>query len=147
MAIILRFVRRLPMSAGSGARNGACGQALNKPQDILNWSVPVRTNTEEVGERPCFAPMQNPSPAASYLSRWPSAQRQPARACDGFVAQELLVIVQIAIEGLDAAFDDQPELIAHRAQQGPVFPQRKRCSIGCGHVAMWRIGVREACCI
>ena len=31
---ILRFVRRLPMSTGSVARDGACGQALNKPQEF-----------------------------------------------------------------------------------------------------------------
>src|SRR5471030_3550840 len=38
----------------------------------------------------------------------------------GFVAQELLVIVQIAVEGLEPALGDEPELVPHRAQQGPV---------------------------
>ncbi|WP_208620798.1 hypothetical protein, partial [Paraburkholderia aspalathi] len=30
--VVLRFVRRLPMSASLEARDGACGQALNKPE-------------------------------------------------------------------------------------------------------------------
>ncbi|CAM2156142.1 conserved hypothetical protein [Paraburkholderia tropica] len=38
----------------------------------------------------------------------------------GFVAQELLVIVQIAVEGFDAALGDQPEFVAHGAQQRAV---------------------------
>lgn len=35
----------------------------------------------------------------------------------GFVAQELLVIVQIAVEGLDATLGDEPEFVTYRAQQ------------------------------
>ncbi|CAG9247079.1 hypothetical protein PCAR4_200017 [Paraburkholderia caribensis] len=38
----------------------------------------------------------------------------------GFVAQELLVIVQVAVEGLDATLGDEPEFITYGAQQGAI---------------------------
>jgi hypothetical protein len=46
----------------------------------------------------------------------------------GFVAQELLVIVQIAVEGLDATLGHEPELVAYRAQQGPVVTDQHHCA-------------------
>src|SRR5471032_983460 len=46
----------------------------------------------------------------------------------GFVAQELLVIVQIAVEGLDATLGDEPELVTYRAQQGPVVTDQQHCA-------------------
>src|ERR1700730_7838193 len=46
----------------------------------------------------------------------------------GFVAQELLVIVQIAVEGLDATLGDEPELVTYRAQQGPVVTDQHHCA-------------------
>src|SRR5471032_727440 len=46
----------------------------------------------------------------------------------GFVAQELLVIVQIAVERLDATLGDEPELVTYRAQQGPVVTDQQHCA-------------------
>ncbi len=46
----------------------------------------------------------------------------------GFVAQELLVIVQIAVEGLDAALGDQPKLVTYGAQQGSVVTDQHHCA-------------------
>jgi hypothetical protein len=64
-----------------------------------------------------------PNTVKGTRSHWPTSADVPLRCgsllahATGFVAQELLVIVQIAVEGLDAALGDQPELVANGAQQ------------------------------
>ncbi|CAM2143964.1 conserved protein of unknown function [Pararobbsia alpina] len=62
----------------------------------------------------------------------------------GFVAQELLIVVQIAIEGLDATLGDKPELVTHSTQQRPVvtdehhgafeFVERHAERFACGQI-------------
>jgi hypothetical protein len=45
--------RRLPMSAGSGTRDGACGQALNKPEGRKPRSVPMQWESSGVWRSMC----------------------------------------------------------------------------------------------
>jgi hypothetical protein len=47
---LLRFVRRLPMSAGREARAGACGQALNKPEGRKPRGAPMQGGLSGYGD-------------------------------------------------------------------------------------------------
>jgi hypothetical protein len=48
--VFLRFVRRLPMSAGREACAGACGQALNKPEGRKPRGAPMQGELSGYGD-------------------------------------------------------------------------------------------------
>jgi hypothetical protein len=59
----------------------------------------------------------------------------------GLVEQVALVVVEVAVEGLDAAARHQPELVAHRAQQRPVVADQHHRALELvqGHASASRV--------